>query len=735
MELSPEVLKKLLETFQTELDESLQIIVDGLLLIEKNDKPIEESKPIIEKIFRSAHNIKGAARGIGVNDVADIAHQIESIFSRIQKELVKVSPKIIDICLEAVDAMRFSMQSYLEKKPLEFNIQDLLSRMQLDNSDETEIVNQVVQQAPAKTNQPFKKEHETIRVSLNSLDQISSLMEEMQVNKIAIDDYYISLSKLSAKAKQFVDLWKKTFLNNISIDGKNSSDSIHKTFNMSMDSLLDINESIQQLQKNMRPRVNELSILSNSLQEEIRMLRLVPITTLLSSFPRLIRDLSKELNKNIELEIIGDEVKMDKMVLEGLKDPLIHLLRNAIDHGIESSTERKAAGKSEIGHITINISEEGNQIVFNVTDDGAGINIDKISKIAVNKKMILPSELENMNRMEILSLIFKSGFSTAQTITDVSGRGVGLDIVKSNIDALNGNVVIETELGKSTSFIIRVPLTLASERGLVINVSGEIYVVPVTSVERVLMLQPKDIIEVEASQVILFNNHPVPLRALADILDLKKNESINQMKLPIIVLKKGWNTVALLVDEIIGEREIVIKPMQAPLVNVACVSGGTLSGNGQVILVLNVNDLINYALHTDKMTRLILKDQKVETRLMPRILVVDDSITTRTLERNVLESKGYQVTVAVNGKEAWDLLQKEKYSLVITDVSMPIMDEFTLTERIKQSNEFNDLPVIIVTSLGSDSEKKRGIESGANAYIVKNEFESSALLEIVSQLV
>jgi two-component system, chemotaxis family, sensor kinase CheA len=332
-------------------------------------------------------------------------------------------------------------------------------------------------------------------------------------------------------------------------------------------------------------------------------------------------------------------------------------------------------------------------------------------------------------------LIFLPGFSTKEIITDISGRGVGLDVVKANLDALKGSVSVTSILGQSTTFTLRVPLTLTSELGLMVSTCGQAFVIPMNGIERVFTLRTDEIVEIEASQTVLLEGHPVPLRILADILKFEKKEIANPDCVPIIILKNARKVVAILVDEIIGEREIVIKPLQPPASNVPCVIGGTLSGKGQVIVVLSASDLIEAAVHSGQMTRVSIQDKTDKEETRPRILVVDDSITTRTLEKNILESNHYQVTLAVNGKEAWDILQKESFSLLITDVSMPIMDGFTLTERVKQSNQLRDLPVIIVTSLGSDAEKKKGAEVGANAYIVKNEFESDVLLEVVAQLV
>jgi two-component system chemotaxis sensor kinase CheA len=485
----------------------------------------------------------------------------------------------------------------------------------------------------------------------------------------------------------------------------------------------------------MRLRINDLATLSNSLQDELRLLRLIPAATMLKSFPRTIRQISQELNKTVNLKIIGEDVKMDKLILEGLQDPLLHLLRNAIDHGIESAEQRLDKGKPAAGQITITITDAGNQILLTIADDGGGIDYQKIASIAQHKNIVTASQLALLSPDEILALIFYPGFSTKEIITTISGRGVGLDVVKANVNDLKGQVSVQTTLGQGTIFTLCVPLTLSSERGLMIRSGGQPFVIPTQAVQRVLALTRADIIEVEACDAIMVDGHPIPLLSLATILGLNNAEPAHQNKLSIVVIKKGWHTLALLVDDIIGEREIVLKTLQPPLANIPGIAGGTLSSNGQVILILNIADLINQALDKTNQIRLTPPEITLQKSGPPHILVVDDSITTRTLEKNILENKGYKVTTAVNGKEAWDLLQQNHYSLLISDVNMPIMDGFALTTKVKQSEKLNTLPVIIVTSLNSDAEKRQGVTAGANAYIVKNEFESDTLLELVSQLV
>jgi two-component system chemotaxis sensor kinase CheA len=762
MATDPDLLKLLVETFTVELEEQTQVMIGSLLQLEKSQAGSPDLKTHIDTIFRAAHNIKGAARGIGIDTVGDIAHLLEDTFSAVRKNEFSLDAGQIDLVLDAVDKIRDSMTAYVANQPLPFDIEHLKSQL-AHLSTERKILSlpeipkpvtkkpavkkqtvkpvvkaQIKRAAPVSTpadtqSESSNKNSESIRVSIENIDRVSALMEEIQVNKISIDDHYANLDLVTLKSRHLLDYWKH---NKIDFP-ENSLDPLAKIYHSSLDKVAEVHHLLAILHQHFRANLNELSVLSNSLHDEIRRLRLVPASHLLQTLPRLVRNLSQELHKEIRLHIKGEDVKMDKLILEGLNDPLIHLIRNAIDHGIEEPAARAAAGKTEYANLTIEIVDEGNEISIIFQDDGAGISVQKIAENALKKNLVTEAELSAMSDDEILQLIFRPGFSTKDIITNISGRGVGLDVVKSNLAALKGMVKLETSPGKGTTFYLRVPLTLTSERGLMIRSNDQQYVLPTSSIIRVLNVKRSDMQMVEAEEVILLDHHPIVLRSLADILNLGVSSHAVDEILPVIIVKKDWHTLALIVSEIIGEREIVVKPLQDPLNDLPCIAGGTLSSTGQVILVLNVGEVIYRGLNNSYSSVLPTAGEiaAVKTKVIPHILVVDDSITTRTLEQNVLENKGYQVTVAVNGKEAWDLLQKTQFSMLITDVNMPIMDGFELTERVKQSEKLRGLPVIIVTSLGSDNEKRRGIEVGANAYIVKSEFESNTLLQTVSQLV
>ncbi|MGL5742443.1 MAG: chemotaxis protein CheA [Legionella sp.] len=590
-------IKKIVETFKTELQENLITITDGLLQLEKGTHSEREFQNVLAEIFRIAHNIKGSSRGIGAADVGDIAHHIETLFAAIQKKSIKISSEIINLCLQSIDYMNEAMQCYSEHTPLSFDLSnhlmqlkrltDPLSHETLNDPQPSKTTPTVTEETPQTSETKSKmNEYESIRVSLHNLDRVSVYMEEIQTIKIAIEEYYSKLTKINFKIEHFVQSWKKN-----AAHLKKATEHLNASTTTHLVELSEINNSIHLMQRELRIPVSELSLLLNALHDEVRTLRLIPVTNQLRYLPRIARDLAQELKKDINLEIKSNNVKIDKIVLDGLKDPIVHLLRNAIDHGIEDTETRLIAGKSPQGNITIDVQQEDNQIVFKISDDGAGIKTDKLIEIALKKKIITQAELGAMKQEEMFDLIFRPGFSTREVATDISGRGVGLDVVRSNLLRLKGQVRLESQPEKGTIFYLRVPITLATERGLIISCSNQVFVVITSSVESVMLLKKEDIVTVEGSATVLVNEQPVLLCSLSEILHLDENKK-NKEYFSVVIIKKNGDRIALLVDEIIGEREIVLKPLQEPLTNIPCIIGATLTSSNQINFVLNASEII-----------------------------------------------------------------------------------------------------------------------------------------------
>jgi chemotaxis protein histidine kinase CheA len=777
MDIDPKLMKQLLETFRVELDEQLQAITQGLLHLEKHQQA-DARQEILKRIFRAAHNIKGAARGVGIAEVADIAHHLESLLSTLKESNRPPTAGLIDLCLEAIDKTWQAMKAYDAGVVADFDMQSLLERLEQASCQSsapegepasnpkpgpaqatepdtpgrsTEIAARVgsgearpnSQVIPQDEMQPMEAASgrddspggvEVVRVTTDKLDRVSGLAEELQVAKIGLHEQFRGVQEIV----DGINALSRTWANSKCLKTQKQAalpEELQHLIASSREALASLGRATSHVQKQMRATHNRVGLASSSLQSEVRMLRLVPVASVLRPLLRPMRDLARELGKSVTLHISGDDVEMDRVVLEGVRDPLVHLLRNAIDHGIEAPAERRNSGKQEEGNISIDIHCEGGEIIISVRDDGAGIDPRHIGQAAVRKKIIKSADLDGMSDRELLDLVFRPGFSSRESVSTVSGRGVGLDVVYENLADLKGSVRLESEPGRGARFELRMPLTLTTERGLQVRIGQQRFVLPSVSVDRILDLLPDQIVEVAAGQVILINERPVPLRELGATLGLEGDTYTDLTRLPIVVISKGWRMVAFVVDEVIGEREIVIKPLTRPLVSVSNINGATLTGSGDIMMVLNAGDLIETALSVTVGTPMVNSVMDEAEVASPRVLIVDDSLTTRTLERNILEYQGYDVTVATDGQQAWETLQDQNFDLVVSDIEMPRMDGFELTERIKQNEQLADIPVIIVSSLAADAEKQRGIEVGADAYIVKGQFETHALLEVVRRFV
>lgn len=741
-ELDPELLRQLIEIFKVELEDQLQIITNNLLQIERGAKD-EDRSIVLENMLRSAHNIKGAARSIGFNDISVIAHNLESLFGLLKQHTKTPSAEFFNICFESLDCMRKAMTAFNEKRAVDYDISDLVSRLNqffgVNGKKESpklasthDFVNKdsisLDARIPLVAEQ--KSAAEVIRISVDKLEKMTAQIAQLQILQVDTVGYVAIMQQLRTQMQTFFRMWQHEisslkFRKDLSIPIE-----VQDLLSVSTNALSNLNNVIVRAHRDIHANSNRFNVLSLTLQESARMIRLVSAGNLLYPMMRSARDIAQELGKQVEIKVMGEDVEMDRLVLDGVKDPLMHLLRNSIDHGIESAEQRTLQGKTEVGLIQMSVKSEGGYIKLTISDDGQGMDENEIAATACKKKIISENELAGMSRDEVINLIFRPGFSTKEIVSHISGRGVGLDVVLSNLRQLKGRIHVETTKGKGTTFILTLPLTLAADHGLLVRVAGAVYVVQSTSVERVMEVSPDKIVEVEANYVLLINNRAVPLREMASVLGLSSQNLSLRKSYSVIVVSRGWDLVAFIVDEIVGEREILIKPLKYPLVAVKNVIGGTLTGSGEVMIVLDSAELMDSAMQSPAVN-LLSKSEK--TKPLSRVLIVDDSITTRTLEKVILENAGYQVTVVVDGKQAWDMLQKQKFDLVITDIEMPVMDGFELTERIKASEILKQLPVIIVSSLASEENQQRGRDVGADAYIVKEQFETKALLDVVSQ--
>jgi two-component system chemotaxis sensor kinase CheA len=761
--MDEKLLKELIEIFRGEFGEQTQAMTDCLLELEKSPQG-PKSKEHIDTIFRAAHNIKGSAKSLEFDDMGDIAHRLEDIFMALRENGMVIDTMICGLCFEAIDAMSHILQAHVDKTtPNDFT--DLLARLLQASKDEEAIptsdaANNVEKTTPApkeevksvgdnveKTTSVSKKEPvpvtesvtdnveqvSSIRVSVDKLIEVGAISDELVGVKIKNGDISYQLKQLEPRINEINLTWE-AIVDGIKKEKLGLPDvDLQLLYTSLADKDAILKSDISEILYNMRSVNAEFGLTLDSLNENARILRLMPVSTLLRPLLRTVRDISHAMNKSVEMEITGEEVELDRAILEQIKSPVIHLLRNAIDHGLESREERVRSNKPETGKILINVTEEGSEIHIVIKDDGCGIDLNKTKDIAIGKNLITPDEAEKLSPDAILDLLFLPGFSTKDIITDISGRGVGLDVVRTNIQSVKGRINIETKEGVGTTITMCFPLTIATDRGILVRVSNQLFIIPTQAVTRILNLESAGTKAIEGSMTIMLEGQPIPLFYMGTVIGVSNREGSQETAAKLaLVISKGRSMLGFIIDEIIGEREIALKALMKPLNKTKYITGATLGGRGEVVLVLNPSDLIEAALKSS--TSQLQAGSKKASSITPNILLAEDSITTRTLEESILKNKGYTVTSVVNGAEAWEALQKESFDLIVTDVEMPVMGGFELTEKVKKDKTLKEIPVVIVTSCASDEDKKKGVKAGANAYITKGKFEASALLKVVEQL-
>ncbi|TRZ52090.1 hybrid sensor histidine kinase/response regulator [bacterium] len=490
--------------------------------------------------------------------------------------------------------------------------------------------------------------------------------------------------------------------------------------------------------------------------EAMKQVLMLPVSTLVEVFPRLVRDLAREQGKEVELELRGTELEIDKRILEELKDPLIHLVRNCMDHGIEKPERRMSQGKTRGGMLTISFNaKDSRQVEILVSDDGAGINLDKVRAAALREGLLTADALGKMDDQETLALIFQSGLTTSEILTDLSGRGLGLAIVREKAEKLGGSVTVETHPGTGTTFRLLVPLTLTTFRGILVKAYQQVFILPSSHVERALRMNLNEIKTIENRETIRLDGQILSLVKLGEVLELPQNnngvaggegfgrqrkdkkatvkEAAPTDHVPVLILVSAGERLAVQVDEVLAEEEVLVKGLGKQLQRVRNIAGATVLGDGGVVPVLNIADLINSAVCPGALVGAPAAVNESSTRTN-RILVAEDSITARTLLKNILETGGYQVTIAVDGADAFTQLRSGEFDLLVSDVDMPRMSGFELTTKIRADKKLAELPVVLVTALESRPDRERGIEVGANAYIIKSSFDQSNLLEVIQRL-
>lgn len=590
----------------------------------------------------------------------------------------------------------------------------------------------------------------TLRVDTNKLDQLVSQVGELIISKIKAKDHLTEIEKIGHSIEDWYREWNKAkqlikYMNRkpikpgdlpagTSIYSQNKN--IYSFFEESSSRFVALMNQVNSLYKTIQEDDTRLNLIVNELEEKIKSVRVLPLATIFHMFPRMVRDIGREKNKNIELVISGSETSVDKKIIEEIKSPLMHIIRNSIDHGIEIPEIRLKNGKNPVGKIFLSAYHLENSVLIEVIDDGRGIDLEAIKRKAIQKGLLSETELQSMSDDQIMNIIFWPGFSTGEIVTDISGRGIGLDIVHTKITQLNGKVNIKSTLGEGCRVSIQLPVTMATVKSFLVRVNNQTFAIPTIAIKTALLMKPEEIFFKEGRETIIVDNKTVPICRLSKILEMPEEKANEEDKIVVIIIQAEDVQVGFIIDKLIGDQEILHKNLAPPLLRVRNIAGVTTIGSGELCLIINVNDLVKSAYSSFGMSKkqLIIDKQSNTAIVKKNILVVDDSVTTRILERNILRTAGYNVTVAINGLDALTKLLSEKFDLVVSDIEMPEINGFELTERLRMDGRFKAIPIVLVTSLVSESDRKRGLNLGANAYITKGGFNQEELLNTIRKL-
>ncbi|WP_153555257.1 hybrid sensor histidine kinase/response regulator [Roseimaritima sediminicola] len=583
---------------------------------------------------------------------------------------------------------------------------------------------------------PRGEGHATVRVAAEKLDTLLAHSGELLVARGRFAYRAEDANELRETASELRKRWRKSHaLVRQTLAAADAASEDHQLVQRSERFLAETEQMIGRLTTRLEKLAGgieadnrHLSQTCELLDDEIYNVRMLPFASACIGLERIVRDIAGSSDKKVHLDLADVEVEVDRSVLEGLKDPLIHLVRNAVDHGIEPIQQRCQRGKPPEATVRVAARLCGGQVEVVVEDDGRGFDLERICETARRRGFEIPADPREQAR-----LVFAPGFSTATMITDISGRGVGLDVVQNQVESLHGAVDVAFQPGQGTRFTLVVPLTLTTIRAMLVSVGAQLFALPTPSVEQVVRFDYQDIKAVGGSDVLILNQTPTPLVSLASTLGVEAHSGRPGKRLAV-VLSAGEQRVAAVVEDVRCEQEVLVKSLGSRIRRLKHFSGCTLLPSGRIALVVNVTNVIRTALGMK--TRYIASNEAPEPQgASLRVLVVEDSVTTRTLMKNILETAGYEVDSAVDGQEAVEKLDQHTYDVVVSDIDMPRMDGFTLTEWIRQREDLAELPVVLVTARGSDEDKTRGIHVGANAYIIKGTFEQQNLLETVGQLV
>jgi len=694
----------LFRLFKAESEEHLASIDDGLLRLEKN--PADAA--LLEAVFRESHSLKGAARMLGLGRIENIAHELESALNAARKGESPITPAVSERLSTMLGELRRHVQQALSPPASEPEPTGTLTPP-APPSEPVAVVS--VQSTVASAGEMFHIE--TVRVETHKLDALLTQVGELAVTQVRAQH---RLAQIDALLEQWT-------LQGRSRRGRGESSGPPAPL-------------LKQIRDGLFEDSARLEFSVNQLEDQVHSMRLLPLSTVFSLFPRMTRDLARQQGKEVDLQTEGGEICVDKRVLEEMKDPLMHLIRNAIDHGIELPGERTASGKPACGTIGLSARVENGQVSLEVRDDGRGLDLAAIRREAVKRGLGDVATIDAMSAEHVQQLIFSPGFTTSTYVTALSGRGVGLDVVRINVERMKGAIRLKAAPGRGVSVHLQLPISRATTRLLLACVSERLFGLPVEYVLTSRRVSRQALFSLDGRPAILLDGQPIIAVFMSDLLELPERgpEAAFPDSLTCIVLQIDGECIGMLVDDLLSEEEVVPKPLGPPLQRVRNVSALAMLGSGDICPVLNPVDLLRSA-HKSRTSLSRIEQASRQAADKPSILLVEDSALIRAMEQRILTDAGYRVVTAVDGVDALHALTQHSFAGVVSDIMMPNMDGLTLTGHLRADTRYRHLPVILVTTLATDEDKQRGLEVGANAYIPKPSFDQCILLDTLKRLI
>lgn len=740
-----EFIAKLRATFKVEAEEHLQAISTSLLELEKSPSWVPPT--IVEKAFREVHSLKGAARAVDLSKIEAICQEIESVFASWKKELTTPSPQVMDTLHRALDEIRTVLETPDAAGSGEQTIANPNALRIGGGSGPNP--QPAIPKAPAAASPPPTPEPEkspatqTVRIPIDKLDRHLLQAEDMLSLKSMAGARAAELRGLVGRFEQWQREWAK-----ISVEVRSMRQILehsNSSANGAIINFLDWNaDYLRSLEHRVRFTATQadqdrhaVAKRVDDLMADAKKLIMLPFSTVAEVFPKVVRDLCRAQGKEAEIVVRGAEVEIDKRILEELKDALLHVLRNCVDHGVELPEERLRRNKPRRATIQIQISAvAGDKVEIQISDDGSGINVRGVKASAIQHGIVSPQEAQRLSNADALNLVFHSEVSTRTAVTAISGRGLGMAIVCAKAEKLGGHVSLQSRQDHGTTLTLVLPLTLATFRGVLVSVADRFFVFPTANLERALRILPAEIRTVENRQVISIQQRLISVTRLGSVLDLPPSTGPlnHDAPVPVVVVRSGDLHIGFIVDSILREEEVLVKPLRKPLVHVRNIAGATALGAGKTALVLNVTDLMESA-RSHGAAPAIESVAKSIPKPSRRVLVVEDSITSRMLLKGILESAGFDVRTAVDGLDALAVLREDKFDLVVSDVEMPRMTGLDLAQHIRADRRLSDLPLILVTALETREQREQGLTAGASAYLAKSSFDQSNLLEAIGRLI